>query len=98
MATLAASHGLAGSTSVSGSYERFAGVCGVLTGVVGFLYAVAFVVLRSPSLSALWLLLGGLWGTATLVGVYGRLRDTDASFARLALLLGVSGALGAAIH
>ena len=44
------------------------------------------------------MLLGGLLGAATLVGVYGRLRQTDASFGLMALLLGVTGALGAAIH
>jgi hypothetical protein len=98
MASLAAADPVDVSTSVSGSYERFAGVCGILTGVVGFLYAVGFVVLRSPSLSALSLLMGGLLGIATLVAVYGRLRHTDASFAVLALLLGVTGAMGAAIH
>ncbi|HLZ30613.1 MAG TPA: hypothetical protein VKV73_25125 [Chloroflexota bacterium] len=97
MTTLAAGR-VGVSTSISSSYERFAGVCGVLTGIVGFAYAVAFVILRSPSLSALCLLLGGLLGTATLVAVYGRVRETDGSFALLALLLGVTGALGAAIH
>jgi len=99
MATLAAADRVGGaSTAASGAYERFAGVCGVLTGVVGFLYAVAFVILRSPSLSAVCLLLGGLLGTATLVAVYARLRATDSSFALMALLLGVTGAMGAAIH
>jgi hypothetical protein len=98
MATLAAGNRVGVSTSVSGSYERLAGLCGVLTGVVGFLYAVAFVVLRSPSFSAVCLLLAGLLGTVTLVVVYGRLRETDASFAMLGLLLGVAGAMGAAIH
>ena len=34
----------------------------------------------------------------TLVAVYARLRETDASVALLALLLGVTGAIGAAIH
>jgi hypothetical protein len=97
MATLAADRA-GGAASVSGSYERLAGLCAILGGVVGFGYAVAFVVLRSPSLSAFCLLLGGLLGTVTLVGVYGRLRLTDASFASLALLLGVTGAMGAAIH
>jgi hypothetical protein len=98
MATLAAGDRVGVSTSVSNSYERFAGVCGVLTGVVGLVYAVAFVILRSPSLSALSLLLGGLLGTVTLVAVYRRLRETDESVALLALLLGVTSAMGAAIH
>ena len=62
MATLAAGNRVGLSTSVSSSYERFAGVCAVLTGVVGLAYAVAFVILRSPSLSALCLLWVGCWG------------------------------------
>ena len=82
----------------SDAYERFAAVCAILTGAKGFLYSVAFVVLRSDLLSALFLVLSGLFGTATIIGVYGRLRTTDASFALLALFLGVAGAMGAAIH
>src|SRR6266508_6872706 len=80
------------------AYERFAGVCAILTGVAGFLYAVAFILLRNPLLSALFLLLTGLLSTVALVAVYRRLRATDADFALWALLLGFTGALGAAIH
>jgi len=43
-------------------------------------------------------MLSGLFTTAALVAVYERLRATDASFALLALLLGVAGALGSAVH
>src|SRR3712207_8857773 len=43
-------------------------------------------------------MLMGLLSTAVLVAVYGRLRETDASFALLALVLGVAGALGSAVH
>lgn len=82
----------------SASFERFAGVCAILAGVSGFLYAVAFVVLQSDLLSGLFLMLGGLLTTAALLAVYERLRETDASFALLALVLGVAGALGAAVH
>jgi len=82
----------------STTYERFAGVCAILTGVAGFLYAVAFILLRNPLLSALFLLLTGLLSTVALVAVYRRLRATDADFALWALLLGLAGAMGAAIH
>jgi len=82
----------------SASFERFAGACAVLTGVFGFLFAVAFVVLRNELLSALFLMLGGLLTTAALVAVYDRLRQTDAAFALWALLLGIAGALGSAVH
>jgi hypothetical protein len=80
------------------AYDRFAGVCAVLTGATGLLYSVAFVVLRSDLLSASFLLLTGLFGTATLVGVYAKLKQTDETFAMLGLLLGVASAMGAAIH
>src|SRR3712207_3597662 len=79
-------------------FERFAGVCAILAGISGFLYAVAFVVLQSALFSGLFLMLTGLFTTAALVAVYERLRATDASFALLALLLGVAGALGSAVH
>jgi hypothetical protein len=82
----------------SALFERFAGVCATLAGASGFLYAVAFVVLQSALLSGLFLMLTGLFTTAALVAVYERLRETDASFALLALLLGVAGALGSAVH
>ena len=86
------------SAATSASYERFAGVCAILTGATGFLYSLAFVVLRSDALSALFLILTGLLGTATIVAIYGRLKETDPSFAMLGLFLGIAGAMGAAIH
>jgi hypothetical protein len=82
----------------SAPFETFAGVCAILSGVIGFLYAVAFVVLQHILLSGLFLMLGGLLSTAVLAAVYDRLRETDASFALWALLLGIAGALGSAVH
>ena len=82
----------------SASFERFAGVCAVLAGVSGFLYAVAFVILQDELLSGLFLMLVGLLTSVALLAVYERLRETDASFALLALVLGVAGSLGSAVH
>ena len=82
----------------SASFERFAGVCAALAGVSGFLYAVAFVVLQDPLLSGLFLMMSGLLTSAALLAVYERLRQTDASFALLALVFGLAGALGSAVH
>jgi hypothetical protein len=82
----------------SASFERFAGVCAVLAGVSGFLYAVAFVVLQDELLSGLFLMLVGLLTSVALLAVYERLRETDASFALLALVLGIAGSLGSAVH
>jgi hypothetical protein len=98
MASIAATDRIGSSSAVSSTYERFAGLCAVLAGAFGFLYSVAFVILRSTSLSALFLLLAGLVGTAALIAVYARLRETDQSFALWALLLGVVGAMGSVLH
>jgi hypothetical protein len=49
-------------------------------------------------LSSLCLTLIGLFSTTVLVAVYDRLRETDATFALLTLLLGIAGALGSAVH
>jgi hypothetical protein len=41
----------------SASFERFAGACAILTAIVAFVYAVAFVLLHEELLSALFLML-----------------------------------------
>ena len=82
----------------STSFERFAGACAILAGASGFLYAVAFVVLQNVLLSGLLLMLGGLLTSVALLAVYERLRETDASFALLALVLSIAGSLGSAVH
>jgi len=82
----------------SNSFERFAGLCAILAGLSGFLYAVAFVVLKDPLIYSLFLTLTGLFSVVALVGIYQRLRDTDAGYALLALIFGAIGTAGAAIH
>jgi hypothetical protein len=97
MATTAAA-GVAPAPVSSIFFERFAGLCGIGAGVVGFLYALAFIVLRNQPLSALFLMLGGLAATAVMVALYERLRQTSAPLALWALLLGTVGTLGAMVH
>ena len=80
------------------SFEKFAGWMAILAGISGFLYSVAFIVLQSNLLSALFLLLGGLFSTAALTALYQRLREAESGFALLGLLLTLSAALGSAIH
>ena len=80
------------------SFEKFAGWSAILAGVSGFLYSVSFIVLQNDLLSALFLMLGGIFSTAALTGLYQRLRGTESGFALLALLLTLSAALGSAIH
>jgi hypothetical protein len=88
------------------SYETVAGFCAILVGIGGLSYAVAFIILvvmgRAPELgvllSSLLLMLIGLFSTVVLVAIYHRLQETDATFALLALVLGIVGAVGSAIH
>ncbi len=93
-----------GQTMKPRSFEPFAGYCAILAGVAGFLYAVAFLVVaaRDPelggTLSALMLLLVGLFSTAALTALYERLRAVEPTTALWAFLLGSVGALGATIH
>src|SRR5438105_14858757 len=89
------------------SFQRFGGLCAMLAGVSGFLYAVFFVVVAkvAPDLGnttialySLFLMLGGIFTTAALMALYYRLRETDASFALWSLLIGIIGAGGSIIH
>lgn len=80
------------------SFEKFAGWSAVLAGLSGFLYSVSFIVLRSDVLSALFLMLGGLFSLPALTALYQRLHAGEDGFALLGLLLAVSAALGSAIH
>ena len=46
------------------SFERFAGFCATLTGIISFLYSIAFVVVQNNLLYSLLLLAAGLLSTA----------------------------------
>jgi len=80
------------------SFEKFSGWTAVLAGISGFLYSVAFIVLRDNLLSALFLMVGGLFSTAALTALYQRVRGTENGFALLGFLLTLGAALGSAIH
>ncbi len=86
------------------AFEGFAGFCAILAGLAGFLYSLAFIVIARSApnagalLSALFLTLGGLLSAAALSGLYRRVREVDGGFALLALILGVTAALGSALH
>ncbi len=98
MATIAATDRLEVGSTTSSAYERFAGVCAVLVGALTFLYSVSFIILVNEPLSSFCLLANGLLASAVLVALYERLRASDASFALWALLLGLAGSIGSAIH
>lgn len=86
------------------AFEKFAGLCAILAGLAGLLYSLAFIVIARSApntgalLSALFLTLGGLLSTAALSGLYRRVREVDGGFALLALVLGVTAAIGSALH
>jgi hypothetical protein len=80
------------------SFDRFASWGAILAGISGFLYSVSFIILRSDLLSALFLMLGGLFSTAALTALYQRLRERESGFALFGFLLSLSGSLGSAIH
>jgi hypothetical protein len=80
------------------TFEKFAGWMALFAGISGFLYSVAFIILQNNLLSALFLLLGGLFSSAALTALYQRLREAESGFALLGLLLALSAALGSAIH
>ena len=65
--------------------------------VSSLVYTVAFVVLKNDLLAALGLASGGLLSAAALFAVYERVRGAG-PLARLGLVLGLAGTLGAALH
>lgn len=89
---------MGGSMSGSRSFERFAGWLAVLAGLGGAAYAVAFVVVKDPGSSALFLTLGPLFAIGGLVAVYERVRGVDAGIATIALVLGAFGSLASSTH
>jgi hypothetical protein len=56
------------------------------------------ILLANEALSSLSLLATGLLATAVFVGVYELTRHTEPSFALFALLLGLAGGIGSALH
>src|SRR5690348_6629084 len=98
--SLSQTAGTARATAQAGavSFEKFAGWCALAAGGSGFLYSIAFIILKDAGISAFFLMLGGLLATPVLLAVYERLRETDASFARWGLLLGLAAAIGSLIH
>jgi hypothetical protein len=89
---------------MTGTFQRFAGICAYVVGIGGILYSAAFVVYvkagSKAAATASWLLLmlGGLVTIVVAVALYLRLRESDQGFAMVGLLFGLAGGLGAALH
>lgn len=69
-----------------------------LAGISWLLYAYFFVIAKDPTLSALFLTLGGLFAVKVFTALYRMLKEEDAGFAATILVLGVAGALGTMVH
>lgn len=77
--------------------DRLAGLAALAAGVVAFLYAIAFVVLRSELGSALLLLVNGWLTSIVFCGLYERFRQ-HTPLALLAFVFSLGGTLGAMAH
>src|SRR5690348_13729343 len=98
MASVATARPVTGDATTSTSYERFAGICAILAGALTLLYSISFIILVNEPLSSFCLLANGLLATAVVVALYERVRSADGSFALWALLLGLAGGIGSALH
>jgi hypothetical protein len=83
------------------TFDRFAGVCAIITGLSSVLYAVFFLLVKgqlNTYLPSIFLALGGFLGLPPLIAVYQWVRRTEEGFALWALLLAAVGYLGTATH
>jgi hypothetical protein len=78
--------------------SRPVGLASIATAITGVAYAVSFVVLEDPVLSALFLLLGGVLATPVLIALRELLREASPVAVDWAILLAATGVLGSAIH
>ena len=83
------------------SYRHTAYPSAWLAGACGFLYSVAFVLLKGSlgqGVTGSFLILGGIFGASAMLGLYERLVPAAGGYATWALLFGLAGALSAALH
>ncbi len=84
------------------SFERFAGLCGLLLAIGALVYSVLFITIvegNEDTESWFAVLLGGaLFTIPVMIAVYGRLRQADEGFALLGLVFGLGAALGGVLH
>ena len=93
-ATVATPPAAAGSWAL---YDRIGGAAAIAAAVVGLAYSYSFVVLHHATLSALFLLLGGLMSSRVFVAIRSRF-DADDQRATWGFALALAGSLGAAVH
>lgn len=85
-------------------FNNVAALCAMLIAMTGFGYALALTAVSAAApaagvfLGAVFLMLGGLLAAPVQVALYHRLRRVDDAWALLALLFGITGAIGATMH
>ncbi len=79
-------------------FHKKIGISSFAAGISWLLYAYFFVIARDPFTSSLFLTIAGLMSLEVFVGLYTKLHDVDQGWALVALLLGIAGTLGTAIH
>lgn len=86
------------------SFEKWAGIDSILTGLSAFLYAYSFIIISRSNpeqgaiLSSIFLTLTGFFSVKVFVELYQRLRKIDESWAFWTLIFALVGAFGSAIH
>ena len=70
----------------------------ILAGVSAFAYAYFFVIAKDVTMYSLSLLLLGIFSIKVMIALFARLKKVDEDFARVAMILGVIGGAGMAVH
>src|SRR5262249_54775271 len=82
----------------SARFDRFASASALLAALSGWWYAVSFVVLRNPRMSAIALMAGAGFASVALVALYERVKNVSAAAALWALMVVSAGLLGGLVH
>lgn len=79
-------------------FKTYSAGSAFLTGLSALGYAVSFVILRDPLWSSFFLMLLGLFAIPVFVALFLRVKEVDAAFAIVALVLAILGATGSLVH
>jgi hypothetical protein len=79
-------------------YWKKASIISILAGAAWLAYAYFFIVAGDQLWYSFFLVIAGLASLETAIALYLRVRDVDEGWALIALVLGIAGALGIAIH
>lgn len=87
-----------GGENMKKSFEEMIAITAILAGIAALGYAYFFVVAKDATMYSLFLLLLGLLSLEVFIGLYSKLKETNEDYARVAMILGVIGAVGSAVH